>query len=79
MIPWPLYPTTFERWAAELHLARPDISIQPLNPTEKNWQAYANAVNQSAICQSVGTPRADGFSKWEDWASAFIRSFGSSA
>jgi hypothetical protein len=76
MIAWPTPPTTFERWASELRMSRPDIDIQPLQPKEKEWQKYANAVNQSAVCQTVGTPRAEGFKDWRSWATSFIRSFG---
>lgn len=76
MISWPTPPTTFERWAAELRLSRQDIEIQPLNPTEKNWRSYANAVNQSSVCQSVNAPRAEAFADWRSWANGFIKSFG---
>lgn len=79
MIPWPFPPTNFERWAAELRLSRPDISIQPLNPTEKNWRSYANAVNQSSVCQSVNTPRAEAFDDWRKWSVGFIKAFGQNA
>jgi len=78
-IAWPLPPTTFERWASELKLSRPDIEIQPLNPTEKEWQKYADAVNQSAVCQTYSTPRSSAFKTWDQWAIAFIRAFGANA
>ena len=78
-IAWPHANMSFPEWADALHLTRPDIEIQPINPTEDNWQEYGNHVAQSQLCQTYQVPRTDHFKDWRDWATAMIRSFGSAA
>lgn len=74
-IPFPFPPTTFDRWASELHLALPKLDINPIAPQEKNWREYGNRLVQSQICQTNNSPRTDGFKTWREWANALIKSF----
>ena len=76
MIPWPSPPTSFERWAAELHLALPTLDINPISPKEKEWKAWGNQVAQSAICQTAQVPRTDSFKTWQEWVVGMIKAFG---
>lgn len=76
MIPWPTKNTKFVDWAESLKLLMPQIDILPLRPTEMTWKIWGNQVSQSSVCQTANVPRTDGFSKWQDWAEAFIRAFG---
>ena len=79
MIVWPSPDMTFLEWADALRLTRPDIEIQPIITDKTPWTAWAGQVIQSQVCQTYHCPRPEGFKKWEDWAVAFIRSFGPNA
>lgn len=79
MIVWPSSHTTFVDWANSLRQLRPDIEIQPRVSREEQWKEYAAQVVQSATCQSVNSPRPEGFNDWQAWAEAFIKSFGQNA
>jgi hypothetical protein len=79
MIVTPTRDTTFEEWAASLRLLRPDIEIQPMNPSENGWKEWGNQVAQSQSCQKYSVPRTDGFETWQKWVFAFIQAFGTNA
>lgn len=79
MIIWPSRNTNLLDWADTLRLTRPDIEINPRINDEKDWKRWASHVTQSQICQTYHSPRPDIFPKWQNWADAFIKSFGPQA
>lgn len=79
MITWPSKNMTFKEWADTLRLTRPDIDINPIVPPQAKWQAVANCILQSQVCQSMNCPRTESFKTWEDWVHAFIKTFGVNA
>ena len=75
-ISYPTEHTSFVQWRDELQLLRPDLTMNPRVNKEDDWQWWVNYILQNNLCQKNGSPRAEGFNNWRDWANAFINSFG---